>query len=163
MSDQQHNTQFISEEDRALLNELRERKNKEIEQERKLKARTETLNKYLKDDDFKLLYDNELKDMLDKRPALIDNEETFSFAIDQAKSNFLNKQTKQQEPVPQQQSAKPPLIQTPIVSDNQTNQEEGVVLQNLSYKEMVAAGINKTTAMFAKAFPPREEIRIKSN
>jgi len=156
-----NNTGFqMSEEDKALLAEIRANKAEEQAKQDKLNARKTKLDTFLADEDFKDLYNNGLKDILDKAPSMIDNEETFSFAINQAKASYLNKNSQQTEPKHQPIQNNTPLTQAPIQTDN-TLEEEGKVLQGMSYKEMVAAGIDKPTAMLAKAFPPKKQIRIK--
>ena len=155
------NNVSISSEDLEILKELRIQKEAKAAEKAKLDARNEKLNTYLADETFKELYNNGLKDMLDKDPNILDSEGTLSASIRLAQEQYKLKQQSNQ-PVTQQQtsSVKPPLTQTPMTTESEPN-EEGVVLQNLSWKQKRNMGLKPGTAIFSSVFPPKNEIKIK--
>jgi len=152
----------ISEADLEMIRKMRAKEEQEKVETAKLDARKSKLNGLMNDENFKYLYDNGLKDMLDKDPNILDSEGTLSSAIGLSKTLIQAKASPQTEPERQPLNNSAPLNPAPIQSEP-VNSEEGHLLQGLTYEQKVKAGMKKTDAMLSTAFPPKKEIRFKQD
>jgi len=69
-------------------NDVNEWARKRMEAEQKVEQRKETLDSHMKNESFKYLYDNGMKDLLESDPTILDNETATKMAMQSAQAKI---------------------------------------------------------------------------